>query len=137
MSIGSLITLLFIKHFNILNKFKALFFINIGLNFSYILWANSKIITLACLMNILIGFFETYTSILTNTIVQQNIDNKYLGRVFSLIKIATVLSAIVGIIIAPILLNLIGAANVVTIFGISLIIMNLIMLLSSKKINFN
>lgn len=76
---------------------------------SFVLWGNTRIFAVSFAANILIGVFNTGSSIFTNTIFQSRIDKSVFGRVMAFRQIVVVLSAILGIIAAPALVDLVGA----------------------------
>lgn len=136
MAVGSLIApffIKFIKHKNI-NRYNAFLVISICASISFMIWGNAKLIFLSYFANFLMGFFDSNMNILFNSILQETIDNKYLGRVMSFYKIGIVSSAVIGILLAPLLLRLVGVGISITIVGLISIILILI-LRSIKKSN--
>lgn len=123
MAFGSLIAPFLIKYIGKKDKnnIKTWAAVSIMTGIGFMIFGISKKSLIICFGVFIIGLFQTCMSVLINTIVQKEIESQYLGRVFSFYKILTILSAIVGILIAPPLLNWIGsqvAVVVVSIVGI-------------------
>ncbi|WP_017414899.1 MFS transporter [Clostridium tunisiense] len=89
----------------------------------YILFGYSKsyIITFGVL--IILGLAQNLQGIYSSTIIQNTIPKEYIGRVFSFYKILLTLFAILGLLIATPLYNLIGIGNSFTSIAIMLIIL--------------
>lgn len=89
----------------------------------YILFGYSKsyIITFGVL--IILGLAQNLQGIYSSTIIQNTIPKEYIGRVFSFYKILLTLFAILGLLIATPLYNLIGIGNSFTSISIMLIIL--------------
>lgn len=75
---------------------------------SFVLWGNTRIFAVSFAANVLIGVFNTGSSIFTNTIFQSRVDKGVFGRVMALRQIVVVLSAVLGIVTAPALVDLVG-----------------------------
>ncbi|MDO4296397.1 MAG: MFS transporter, partial [bacterium] len=69
------------------------------------------------IMTVCFSILNSFVGIAFRTIYQTEIENQYLGRAMACYKIFTVLSAMVGIILAPVLLNLVGMSLAFTITG--------------------
>lgn len=89
----------------------------------YIIFGYSKsyIITFGVL--IILGLAQNLQGIYSSTIIQNTIPKEYIGRVFSFYKILLTLFAILGLLIATPLYNLIGIGNSFTSISIMLIIL--------------
>lgn len=116
MAIGSIVAPLIVSNLkNKINNITVFLYVCILLLLSYTLWGNSKGFIMCFVANIFIGIFSCIMTITFNTLYQSEIENKYLGRAMAFYKICTVLSAIVGIVIAPKLLDIIGVGVTITI----------------------
>lgn len=89
----------------------------------YIIFGYSKsyIITFGVL--IILGLAQNLQGIYSSTIIQNTIPKEYIGRVFSFYKILLTLFAILGLLIATPLYNLIGIGNSFTSIALMLIIL--------------
>lgn len=72
-------------------------------------------------------------SIYVNIIFQKNIVNTCLGRVMSFYKISVVLSAVIGILLAPVLVELLGVGGSMWSVGILALIFVIIVLIYGKE----
>ena len=79
-----------------------------------------------------IGIITTMLNVLINSVIQQNIDKNYIGRVFSFYKIVLIISAIFGIVLAPILLEKFNIVIPFLIIACIGLIVNLILYLFKK-----
>ncbi len=75
---------------------------------SFVLWGNTPVFAVSFAANVLIGVFNTGSSIFVNTILQSRVERDVFGRVMALRQIVVVLSAVVGIVAAPVLVELVG-----------------------------
>ncbi len=74
-------------------------------------------------------------SVFINSIIQDQIEKEYIGRVFSFYKMSIMISAIFGIVIAPILFDTIGVKYAVSIFAIIAIILVVLFSRLDKRVN--
>lgn len=120
MAIGSLIAPFVIKYITKKDKnnIKTWAVVSILTSIGFMIFGISQKSMIICFGVFIIGLFQTCMTVLINTIVQKEIENQYLGRVFSFYKILTIVSAIIGILIAPPLLGMIGSKVTVLIFSI-------------------
>jgi len=93
----------------------------IGISYIIFGYSQSFIVTFAIL--IILGLAQNLQGIYSSTIIQNSIPKEYLGRVFSFYKILLTLFAILGLLIATPLYNLIGIGNSFTIIAVILIIL--------------
>ncbi|WP_291573864.1 MFS transporter [Clostridium sp. UBA4548] len=89
----------------------------------YILFGYSKNLVITFGVLIILGLAQNLQGIYSSTIIQNTIPKEYIGRVFSFYKILLTLFAILGLIIATPLYNLIGIGNSFTSISIILIIL--------------
>lgn len=140
MAIGSLLAPMFLK---IINKednrkkpIQMYVILSILTSIGYMAWGNSKSLLWCLLANVIFGIFNTGMSIYTNLIFQRYIDNKCIGRVMSFYKISIVLSAIVGVLLAPTLVNVMGVGgSMVIVGGMAIVFVTIMWLISLKKRN--
>lgn len=100
----------------------------IGISYIIFGYSQSFIITFGIL--IILGLAQNLQGIYSSTIIQNSIPKEYLGRVFSFYKILLTLFAILGLLIATPLYNLIGIGNSFTSIAVILIIL---CVLNSKR----
>ncbi len=93
----------------------------IGISYIIFGYSQSFIITFGIL--IILGLAQNLQGIYSSTIIQNSISKEYLGRVFSFYKILLTLFAILGLLIATPLYNLIGIGNSFTSIAVILIIL--------------
>lgn len=107
MAIGSLLGPLWIRRMRTKghNKYQSFLWISLLASVSYILWGNTSLLIVSYAASMAMGFLDCNMSILCNSIIQEKVDHSYIGRVMSFYKIAIVCSAILGIVLAPVLLK--------------------------------
>lgn len=93
----------------------------IGISYIIFGYSQSFIITFGIL--IILGLAQNLQGIYSSTIIQNSIPKEYLGRVFSFYKILLTLFAIIGLLIATPLYNLIGIGNSFASISVILIIL--------------
>lgn len=86
-------------------------FLSILLAISFMVWGNASVLIVSITANVMIGFFQTSSSIMVNTIFQSTIEKGVFGRVMAFRQILTVLGAAAGILMAPVLVNYIGVGG--------------------------
>lgn len=113
MAIGSLLAPLILKGMMKKDSFpvKTYGILSILTILSFVAWGNTTNLFFCLFANLWIGVFQTGMSIYVNIIFQKNIVSSCLGRVMSFYKISVVLSAIVGILLAPILVEWLGVGG--------------------------
>ena len=108
MAIGGILSPLLIKYFFASKKLTANFYILTVLILSAVLslWGivNNPILSFNLLT--IGGILFSFVGIIFNTYLQENIDQQYIGRIFSFYRILMILGAIIAILLAPVLLNL-------------------------------
>lgn len=119
MAVGSLMAPFIIKSItkNEKNSFNYLVITSILTGVGFMIFGISQKSILLCFAVLIIGVFQTCMTVLINTIIQKEIENQYLGRVFSFYKIVTMISAIFGILIASPMLEFIGTKTTLLIFS--------------------
>lgn len=90
---------------------------------SYIIFGYSKSFIITFGILIILGLAQNLQGIYSSTIIQNSIPKEYLGRVFSFYKILLTFFAILGLLIATPLYNLIGIGNSFTSIAVILIIL--------------
>ncbi len=93
----------------------------IGISYIIFGYSQSFIITFGILIILILA--QNLQGIYSSTIIQNSIPKEYLGRVFSFYKILLTLFAILGLLIATPLYNLIGIGNSFTSIAVILIIL--------------
>lgn len=108
MTIGGLLSPLIIKYFLKSRQFTAKFYIMIILFHSSImtLWGNISHPVISFALLIIGGIFFSSVGIILNTYLQENVEKQYIGRIFSLYRMLMILGAIIGILLAPVLLEI-------------------------------
>lgn len=96
-----------------------------------ILWANSGSMGLAFGAVLLFSIFNCFVGISFQTVYQAEVENQYLGRVMAFYKIFTVLSSVIGILLAPVLLENLGIG--LSFLGVGVIVVCLILGISIKE----
>ena len=98
----------FKKYFFASKKLTANFYILTVLILSAVLslWGivNNPILSFSLLT--IGGILFSFVGIIFNTYLQENINQQYIGRIFSFYRILMILGAIIAILLAPVLLNL-------------------------------
>lgn len=134
MNIGSLLAPAITKVFQKINVSEIVKFSILSILFagSFILWGNATVFSFSILSNVLIGMFETSSSIFINVIFQSQIDKKVMGRVMAFYRIIAVISSIIGIILAPILVDYIGVNLSMTVTGMIAIVFCILLICKSR-----
>lgn len=100
---------------------------------NYIIWGYSNNIVVSLISIGAMATGSAITMISLRVIIQSSFEKKYLGRVFAFQKIFTILSAIVGIIIAPIMNYYFGVSLSIAIIAIIGIIIAFIYCISYAR----
>ncbi len=110
MSIGGLLAPLVTKGIKKWKKDELLKFsvVSILYAFSFVAWGAAKTIWISLAAIFVLGMLETSQGIMTNVIFMSQINNEVMGMVMAFRKIVIVLSAIIGIILAPVLIKICG-----------------------------
>lgn len=120
MAFGSLLAPLLIKYLTKKNVNNTTFLtvVSIMTSVGFLMFGMSREYIIACSAVFVIGLFQSCMSVFINCIIQREIESQYLGRVFSFYRITTMFSAIFGILVAPYLLDLVGASIPLAFFSI-------------------
>lgn len=123
LAVGGLLVPFIVKALSKKNHVTLFTLLTVIIAIGYILFGYSKsyIITFGVL--IILGLAQNLQGIYSSTIIQNTIPKEYIGRVFSFYKILLTLFAILGLLIATPLYNLIGIGNSFTSIAIMLIIL--------------
>lgn len=123
LALGGLLVPFIVKALSKKNHLTLFTLTTVIIGISYIIFGYSQsfIITFAIL--IILGLAQNLQGIYSSTIIQNSIPKEYLGRVFSFYKILLTLFAILGLLIATPLYNLIGIGNSFTSIAVILIIL--------------
>lgn len=119
MSIGTFLAPLLLKVFK--NRedasIKELIILSMLTVSGFIMWGNTKNLIICLIGNFMIGLFGSGRNLYSNVIFQRNVDRNCMGRVMAFNKICIVGSSVIGIILAPILLDIIGVGGSVMSVG--------------------
>ena len=120
MALGSLMAPLCIKGFNRikLSSNQSLAVVSLATTIGFMILGLSENRILSCVSVWLIGLFQTNMSVYTNGMIQRAVQNQYLGRVFSFYKVAMIVSAILGIVIAAPMLSWFGLTVPFVLFSV-------------------
>ncbi|SDA70312.1 Major Facilitator Superfamily protein [Butyrivibrio sp. INlla18] len=110
MTIGSILAPLVVKLVKKNNASDSLKYtvFSMALILSFAIWGFAPNIFVSLLACAMIGFFETITAIMKNVIFQKDVDRSVFGFVMAFNRIIMVLSAIIGIVLTPVLTEKIG-----------------------------
>lgn len=135
MSIGSLLAPVVLKLLDRkeLSPVKVYAFLSIFTIICFVLWGVSTSLIICLLANLFLGIFNTGTSIYVNIIFQKNVENQCFGRVMSFYKICMVLSAVLGVLLAPVLVETLGVGGSMVSFGIIAVLGVLVTLYFGNK----
>lgn len=122
-AIGGLLVPFVVKALSKKNHVKLLTLSTLIIAIGYIIFGYSKnfIITFGVL--IILGLAQNLQGIYSSTIIQNLIPKEYIGRVFSFYKILLTFFAILGLLIATPMYNLIGISNAFSSISLLLIIL--------------
>lgn len=84
----------------------------------YFTWGNTKNIYISIISLLILGAVSSCYLTLMTTIIQKKTPSEYIGRVFASYKIALISSAIIGIVISPYILDLLGTFGSFLVFSI-------------------
>lgn len=84
----------------------------------YFIWGNTTNMYISLMSLFILGAVSSCYLTLITTILQRETQQEYIGRVFASYKIALISSAILGIVISPYILNLLGTFGSFLVFGI-------------------
>lgn len=100
LAIGGLLVPVIIKILSKYNNFKVYIFTSIVIGIGYIIFGYSNIFVFTFIILIIQGMAFNIQGIYTKTLIQKNIPQEYIGRVFSFYKIMLTAFAIIGLLIA-------------------------------------
>ena len=101
---------------------------------SFIAWGFGGQIWVVILATFFIGVFETSQGVMTNVIFMSKVKKEVMGMVMAFRKIVMVLSAVIGIVLAPLLVELIGVGlSFLIVGGIAILVSLVIMIKGLKK----
>lgn len=137
MAIGGFLTPLLIKKTkakygnNLMNPF--IIFTSLT-SICYFIWGNTKNIYISLISLFILGAVSSCYLTLITTILQKETQSEYIGRVFASYKIALISSSILGIVISPYILDLLGIFGSFSVFGIVPLFLALI-IIARKQCN--
>lgn len=137
MAFGSMLTPACIKLIK-RNRFKlstSYLVVSLFSGVGYLFWGFANKMFLSFSSVFILGIFTSAMSVFINSIIQDQIEKEYIGRVFSFYKMSIMISAIFGIVIAPILFDTIGVKYAVSIFAIIAIILVVLFSRLDKRVN--
>lgn len=119
MSVGTILAPVILKIFKEKENasVKEMMILSVLTIVAFVIWGNSEQLTVCLFGNVLIGLFDSGRGLYTNVILQKNVDRERIGRVMAFNKICIVGSAIIGVVLAPVLLDAIGVGGSVTLIG--------------------
>ncbi|MDT8718721.1 MFS transporter [Clostridium sp. 19966] len=123
LAIGGLLVPIIIKALSKEDTVKIFILSTLAISFFYIIFGFSKSFLITFAIMVLLGFTQNIQGIYSSTIIQNNIPQNYLGRVFSFYKIVLTLFALLGIAIASPMYNCIGVSISILIVSVILIMM--------------
>lgn len=122
MALGGLITPFIIKKMKKYNEFNKFIFITAGLAtlFGILPVFNSIIVVIADL--ILISLLISIQGICFKNILQENVENRYLGRIFATYKIIITISSLITVAIIPLISDKVSVVTIFIVAGAMLLI---------------
>lgn len=121
-AIGSILAPFMIRRLkSMLSDLSSFVFCNITTYIFYIMWVSTSNKFISIFSLFFVGLFSASIGVFLRNIIQKEIDPDYIGRVFSFYKITVIFSAIIGILIAPILYEGIGiplAICIISLIGV-------------------
>lgn len=123
LAIGGLLVPIIIKALSKEDTVKIFILSTLAISFFYIIFGFSKSFLITFAIMVLLGFTQNIQGIYSSTIIQNNIPQNYLGRVFSFYKIVLTLFALLGIAIASPMYNCIGVSISILIVSVILIML--------------
>ncbi|MEG2832435.1 MAG: MFS transporter, partial [Bacilli bacterium] len=100
------------------NLIKPFIIFTILSSICYFIWGNTTNIYISLMSLFILGAVSSCYLTLMTTILQRETQQEYIGRVFASYKIALISSAILGIVISPYILDLLGTLGSFLVFGI-------------------
>ncbi|MPM92849.1 hypothetical protein SDC9_139985 [bioreactor metagenome] len=122
-ALGGILVPLVVKALSKKNHVKLLTLSTLIIAIGYIIFGYSKSFIITFGILIILGLAQNLQGIYSSTIIQNLIPKDYIGRVFSFYKILLTFFAILGLLIATPLYNLIGIGNAFSSISLLLIIL--------------
>lgn len=116
LAIGGILVPFLIKYLSNYKDVYVFILSSLVISIGYLVFGYSKSFIATFAVLIILGITQTIQGILTRTIIQGEIPKEFIGRVFSFYKILLTSFAIIGLLIAEPLYNLVGAGNAFLIF---------------------
>lgn len=135
MGIGGLLVPLLIKKLSNYKKISIYILSSICMSICFVIFGFSHNFIVTFITLIVLGSMSSIQGIFTNTIIQESIPKEYMGRVFSANKIILTFFAIIGLVIATPLYNLLGVGSSFLIIGIVSIVVILCSTMKLKDIH--
>lgn len=135
MGIGGLLVPLLIKKLSNYKKISIYILSSICMSICFVIFGFSHNFMITFITLIILGGMSSIQGIFTNTIIQESIPKQYMGRVFSANKIILTFFAIIGLVIATPLYNLLGVGSSFLIMGIVSIVVILCSTMKLKDIH--
>ncbi|MTI46524.1 MAG: MFS transporter [Firmicutes bacterium] len=134
LAIGGLVSPLIVKF--IKKKEINIFIVaSLVVAFTYIVWSSTHNIYISFIILIIAGLFKSIQGIYSTTIIQKDISNQYIGRIFALYKMILTLTAMIGISLSPILYRFIGIRYIFLLFSLLAILLSSFALVYNMKKN--
>ena len=121
MAFGGFLTPIIIKKAKSIyenNLIKPFIIFTVLSSICYFIWGNTTNIYISLIALFILGAVSSCYLTLITTILQVETQKECIGRVFASYKIALISSAIVGIVISPYILDLLGTFGSFFVFGI-------------------
>ncbi len=116
MAIGGLLVPFLIKRLSNYKDVYVFIISSLMISISYLVFGYSTSFVATFAILIILGIASTIQGVLSRTIIQKEIPQEFIGRVFSFYKILLTLFAIIALLIAEPLYKLIGSGNTFLIF---------------------
>lgn len=133
LAIGGLSIPLIVKVLSKKNQVSVFILSTAAVGIGYIIFGYSHNFIITFIALIFLGLAQNIQGIYSRTIIQNNIQKEYIGRVFSFYKILLTSFAILGLVIAVPFYNLIGIGYSFLIFAVILILLCILQLKSNSR----
>lgn len=133
MVIGGLLTPVFIKYIKLNNEIKNYFIISEVIVFLFILLPFSNSLTLVIIDLIIFSLMISMQGILFRNILQRHVDNRFIGRIFSMYKILITLISLITVSLVPLIEGMISIKIIFILSGLFTFIIILYYSLKFKK----
>ena len=101
----------------------------------YVAWGNATQLVVCLLANFFMGIFDGSSSIYRSLVLQKNVDRTCMGRVMSFYRICLVFSAIIGALLAPTLVDIMGVGGSMMSVGVFAFLCLVAILFINRKKN--